>query len=44
MTLVPTNPVATAPIIRVTKMSHLEEAVATLEVELDGERKQRVCR
>ena len=33
LTLVPTNPVAAAPISRITKISNLEEAAPTLEVE-----------
>ena len=36
------NPVVAAPIVGVTKMSHLEEAVAALEVELTAEEKQRL--
>ncbi len=36
------NPVVAAPIVGVTKMSHLEEAVSALEVELTAEEKQRL--
>ena len=36
------NPVVAAPIVGVTKMSHLEEAVAALEVELTDEEKERL--
>ena len=36
------NPIVAAPIVGVTKMSHLEEAVAALEVELTAEEKQRL--
>ena len=36
------NPVVAAPIVGVTKMSHLEEAVAALEVELTAEEKRRL--
>ena len=36
------NPVVAAPIVGVTKMSHLEEAVAALEVELTAEEMQRL--
>ena len=36
------NPVVAAPIVGVTKMSHLEEAVAALEVELTAEEKQQL--
>ena len=36
------NPVVASPIVGVTKMSHLEEAVAALEVELTAAEKQRL--
>lgn len=36
------NPVVASPIVGVTKMSHLEEAVSALDVELTAEEKQRL--
>ncbi len=36
------NPVVASPIVGVAKMSHLEEAVAALEVELTAEEKLRL--
>ena len=36
------NPVVASPIVGVTKMNHLEDAVAALEVELTAAEKQRL--
>ncbi len=36
------NPVVASPIVGVTKMSHLEDAVAALEVELTADDRQRL--